>query len=126
MERQTPEVITSSDYRLLGPVRQRQRRLTTAQVAAMAAKYEAGDTVYQLAIEYSIDRRTVSDRLKKTGVRMRFQPPPTNMIDEMVRLYGSGLSFATIGSQLRASPQTVRRYLHERGVEIRNSSERHR
>jgi len=46
LERQTPEVITSSEYQLLGPIRQRQRRLTGAQAVEMAAKYEAGASVY--------------------------------------------------------------------------------
>jgi hypothetical protein len=86
----------------------------------MACRYREGATVYQLAIDFNIDRRTASDRLKKTGVRMRLQPPPAEIIDEMVRLYESGLSFATIGKQLSASPQTIRRYVHERGVQVRH------
>jgi hypothetical protein len=80
--------------------------------------------VYQLAIEFNIDRRTASDRLKKAGVTMRLQPPPGEIIDEMVRLYESGLSFAAIGKGLCASPQTVRRYVHERGVQIRGAHRR--
>ncbi len=43
LEKQAPEVITSSDYRLNGSIRQRQRRLTEAQVGEMAAKYKAND-----------------------------------------------------------------------------------
>ena len=45
LERQTPEDHTSSDYQLLGPIRQRQRRLTEAQVGEMATRYERGTTV---------------------------------------------------------------------------------
>jgi DNA-binding CsgD family transcriptional regulator len=87
----------------------------------MACRYREGATVYQLADEFNIDRRTASDRLKKAGVKMRLQPPPDEMIDEMVRLYESGSSFATIGKQLYASPQTVSHYVQRRGVQIRNA-----
>jgi hypothetical protein len=71
LEKQAPEVITSSDYRLNGPISQRQRRLTGAQVAEMAAKYEEGATVYELAVEFGCHRATVAERLKKVGVAMR-------------------------------------------------------
>jgi hypothetical protein len=69
--------------------------------------------VYQLAIEFNIDRRTVSDRLKKAGVKVRLQPPPNAIIDDMVRLYESDLSCAIIGNELRMSPQTDSAALRE-------------
>ena len=115
---------TSLKYVRTGPIRQRQRRLSDALATEMAVRYRDGATVYQLATEFNIDRRTVSDRLKKAGVRMRLQRPTDEIIDEMVRLYESGLSFATVGLQLFASPQTVRRYVHERGVRIRDARRR--
>jgi hypothetical protein len=80
--------------------------------------------VYQLAIEFNIDRRTASERLKRAGVTMRLQPPPNEFIDEMVRLYDSGLSLAAIGKELCASPQTVRHYVYERGVRVRDAHRR--
>ena len=106
--RQTPEVITSSDYQLLGPIRQRQRRLTTAQVAEMAAKYEAGATVYELAADFGCHRTTVADRLKKSGIEMRLQSPSPNAIESMVQLFKSGLSPQEIGEQLGFCANTVR------------------
>jgi AraC-like DNA-binding protein len=74
-ERQTPKVITSSDYQLLGPIRQRQRRLTEAQVTEMSKRYEEGATVYELAAEFGCHRTTVAARLKETGVQMRLLSP---------------------------------------------------
>ena len=47
LEKQASEVVTSSDYRLHGSIRLRQRLLTGAQVVEMAAKYETGTTVYE-------------------------------------------------------------------------------
>jgi hypothetical protein len=112
---------TSLKYERTGPIRQRQRRLSDAQATQMACRYREGATVYQLATEFNIDRRTISDRLKRVGIKMRFQPPPDEMIDKMVRLYESELSFATIGKQLCASPLTIRHYVHQRGVRIRDA-----
>src|ERR1039458_2488264 len=82
-ERQTPEDITSSDYELLGPIRQRQRRLTKASVIEMAVRYEEGASVYDLATEFGCHRTTVAERLKKLGIVMRLQSPGAVTIDSM-------------------------------------------
>jgi len=114
LERQTREVITSSDYRLSGPIRQRQRRLTEAQVAEMSTKYEAGATVYELAVEYGCHRATVAERLKKAGIMMRGQSPNPEEIDSMARLVASGLSPEAVGKQLGFCANTVRNCLRGR------------
>jgi hypothetical protein len=80
--------------------------------------------VYELAAEFGCHRATVAERLKKAGVKMHLQSPPDATIDEMARLYELGLSFATIGKQLCASPQTVRRYVNGRGIPIRTARSR--
>ncbi len=117
---QTPEVHTASDYQLLGPIRQRQRRLTEAQVSEMVARYESGATVYELAAEFGCHRTTVAARLKKAGIAMRFQSPTSAAIDSMVRLYGSGLSLLEVGKQLGLCANTVRNCLRGRPIEARN------
>ena len=114
LERQTPEVITSSDYQLLGPISQRQRRLTAAQVAEMTVRYESGATVYQLAAEFGCHRATVAERLKKAGVVLRGQRPTPEAIDSMANLIASGLSPQAVGKQLGFCANTVRNCLRER------------
>jgi DNA-directed RNA polymerase specialized sigma24 family protein len=114
LERRTPEVITSSDYQLLGSIRQRQRRLTEAQVVEIATKYEAGATVYDLATEFGCRRTTVAERLKKAGIVMRGQSPTPDVIDSIVHLYESGLSFQEVGKQLGYCSNTVRSCLRKR------------
>jgi len=86
LERQTTEDITSSDYQLLGPIRQRQRRLTGAQVSELAERYKEGATVYELAAEFGCNRTTIAERLKKAGIPMRRQSPTSEAIDSMLRL----------------------------------------
>ncbi len=118
LENQTLEVITSSDYRLNGSIRQRQRRLTEAQVAEMATIYEAGATVYELAAEFGCHRATVAERLKKAGVVLRGQPPTPEAIDSMANLIASGLSPQAVGKQLGFCANTVRNCLRERHIRL--------
>jgi len=113
LEGQARSDSTVSDYQLLGPIRQRQRRLNEAQVAEMTTKYKAGATVYELATEFGCHRATVAQRLKKAGVVMRLQSPEVVAIDSMERLYRSGLLYSEIGRQLGYSANTVRKYLRE-------------
>ncbi|MFZ1062008.1 MAG: hypothetical protein WAN30_00865 [Acidimicrobiales bacterium] len=116
LEKQALEVITSSDYRLNGSIRQRQRRLTEVQVAEMAEKYKAGATVYELAAEFGCHRLTVAERLKKSGISMRGQSPTSEEIDAMVKLHASGISPVEIGKQIGFCANTVRNSL--RGPQI--------
>ena len=108
LEKQAPEAITSSDYRLNGSIRQRQRRLTEAQVADMVAKYKAGATVYELAAEFGCHRATVAERLKKSGIVMRGQSPASEVIDSMELLCATGMSSQEIRKQLGFCANTVR------------------
>ena len=80
----------------------------------MAAKYEAGATVYELAAEFGCHRTTVAERLKKAGIVLRGQSPTPEIIDSMVLLCVSGLSFQEVGNQLGFCANTVRNCLRGR------------
>jgi transposase-like protein len=87
----------------------------------MTTRYLEGATVYELAVEFDICRSNVSERLKENGVRMRLSPPNEEQICEMVQLYESGLSLAEVGKRVGVSIGTVKRYVCERGVHIRDA-----
>ena len=71
---------TLPDYQLPDKIRQRQRRLTQAQADELAAQYEKGATVYQLAAQFGCHRTTVAERLKKAGIRMRRDGPTLDQL----------------------------------------------
>lgn len=107
-------------------LRQRQKRLTGVEVERTVARYSEGATVYELAGEFGIERRTVAVRLKAAGVVMRRQAPSAEQVAEMVRLYESGLSLERVGERSGFSTKTVLNYLRTEGVRTRDSHRRER
>lgn len=101
-------------------------RLNAAQLDQLVQSYRAGATVYDLAALFSIDRRTVSMHLKRQGEQLRRRPPPADLINEMVRMYRSGLSLARVSEGVGVSAGTVLRQLNDRGVTTRDTHGRPR
>ena len=118
---------TNQDHSLMKrPHRQRllparAPRLTEPQVVGLVASYHSGATIYELADEFDIDRRTVSARLKRQGVRLRLKSPTAADVDDMVRLYKSGLSLVKVGLRTGFVARTVQRSLWARGLRLRDS-----
>lgn len=92
----------------------------------MVARYNEGATVYELAGEFGIERRTAAVRLKGAGVAMRRQPARAEQVAEMVRLYESGLSLAKVADRTGFSSKTVLNYLRAEGVQLRDTHGRAR
>ncbi len=98
----------------------RAKRLNDTELARLVDRYESGATVYELASVFAIDRRTVSIHLKQQGVIMRLQPPAEDTVEEMIRLYVSGLSLEKVGQLVNVSADSVLNYLRKRGVDTRD------
>ncbi|TAN22205.1 MAG: hypothetical protein EPN30_09150 [Actinomycetota bacterium] len=67
----------------------RAKRLNDPQLVRLVELYKAGSSVYQLADQFGIDRRTVSIRLKEQGMVMRHQSP-NELADEKIHMCPSG------------------------------------
>ena len=104
----------------------RPTRLTDAQIVRLVERYRAGATVYDLAPEFGIDRRTVSAQLKRQGIRLRLHSPTAADVDQMVLLYQSGLSLAKVGLHTGFVARTVQRSLWSRGLQLRDTHGRER
>ncbi|MCR6487337.1 helix-turn-helix domain containing protein [Amycolatopsis sp. OK19-0408] len=110
------------------PKRSKQRRakrLSDQQVGELTAAYQAGDTVYDLAERFKINRKTVSGILHRAGVQIRGRLTP-DQIDEAARLYAAGWSLARVGAMLGTTANTVRARLVERGARTRDTQGRER
>jgi AraC-like DNA-binding protein len=101
-------------------------RLTAGQLARLVERYQSGATVYDLAAEFGMHRATVARRLKGAGVTLRLHGPTSANIDNMVRLYASGLSLVAVGERLGFTAETVRHYIQARGVQTRDTHGRDR
>lgn len=90
---------------------QSQRRLRSEAVDALIEGYLAGRTVYELAAEFGINRRTVSEHLHRRRVPMRRRGLSAVQKKEAIRLYEQGWSLARIGARFKVHPGTVRNHL---------------
>lgn len=72
MVEQGPQSVASGPF---PGTRQVQKRLDAASVDALVDGYVSGQTVYELAAEFGIERRTLSAHLYRRGVPMRRHRP---------------------------------------------------
>lgn len=101
--------------------RQVQHRLTANETEALIAKYRAGASIRDLAVEFRCGPTTVRKKIKAAGLTLPLTPPTKVQIDEMVRLYESGLSLARTGQRVGFTSKTVQKYLRGRGVRVRDT-----
>ena len=79
-----------------------------ASIDALVDGYLAGETVYELAAEFGIERRTVSAHLHRRGVPMRRRGLSLAQKEEAFALRDRGWSLAQIGARFDVAPGTVR------------------
>lgn len=102
-------------------IKQRQRRFTAEEELAVVAEYRAGGTVYTLAKKYGCHRTTISRILKSHDVELANAPTEPETVDEIVRLYESGLSMDATATRTGVSAKTVFNCLRKRDVRTRNA-----
>ena len=87
--------------------RRAQKRLDAASVDALVDGYLGGQTVYELASEFGIERRTVSAHLHRRGVPMRRRGLALAQKEEALTLRDRGWSLAKIGARFDVAPGTI-------------------
>lgn len=100
------------------------RQLEPDQVQELIEGYQAGATVYNLAKQFHIDRRTVGKHLRAQGVDTK---PPGLHPDDVptaAELYRSGWSLVRIANKFETNASTVWKRLREAGVAMRKPHER--
>jgi DNA invertase Pin-like site-specific DNA recombinase len=105
---------------------QRAWQLSNDQIQQLIAGYQSGSTVYELADQFGIDRKTVSRILRRHDIPMRRTGLLPEQIDEATRLYEDGWSTAQIAAHLHTDQRTVQRRLSERHVTMRDTHGRPR
>ncbi len=95
------------DVRAPADVPARHRRLSPDQRAELVAQYQAGETVYELGERFGINRKTISEMLKREGVRLRYRSIEPEEHAEVIRLYESGFSLAAVGEVFGVNAGTI-------------------
>lgn len=90
------------------------------------ARYKAGATLREVAVDLGLSRPRLSSLLRARGVRLRRRSPSEAEVDEMRRRYAAGESLERIGSGLGFSAGTVRGWLLTEGMVMRDSHGRQR
>lgn len=108
------------------PKPRRARQLDADQVQELIARYKAGATVYELGDRFGIERRTVSNILRRHEVPTRRRGLSPEQVDDAIHLYNLGWSLARVGGHLGVDHTTVLTKLRERGVPTRDSHGRPR
>lgn len=121
-----PSLDVPEPTRVKGARPGRVRKLGEAQVQKLIAGYQAGSTVYELGAQFGIERRTVSDVLRRHGVPMRRRGLSPEQVEEAIHLYNLGWSLARVGRHFGVDHVTVLNKLRERGIPRRDSHGRPR
>jgi transposase len=108
------------------PTRPRQRRFRDADLHDLAAAYDAGATVKELAATFGVHRNTVTLGLDRQGVTRRPRSLTLAQVERAVELYAEGWSVARIGDTLDVWGSTVLRALQKAGVRLRDPQGRER
>lgn len=100
------------------------KRLHPDTLRQLTADYEAGRSTTWLMATYGLGKGTVLNLLEQHGVKMRGQGISEDQVEDVVRLYRSGLSLMRLSRQLDCSAETVRQVLLGAGVTLRKRWER--
>ena len=101
-------------------------QLNKGQISHLLERYQAGASVYALAAEFRIDRRTVSDHLHRHGVPLRLTPVTDEQAAVVASLYREGLSTAQVAIQVHRDPAVIYRTLKRVGIPTRDTHGRPR
>lgn len=95
-------------------------RLTSADQADIAARYQQGCSSRQLAETYAISKTSVVILLREAGVPIRRQGLGNCQANNIIKYYAAGASLSAIGKVYGVSADTVRKLLLKQGITLRN------
>lgn len=114
------EIVPSGGSNNKARTKQVQRRLRSVEVSQLIAAYLDGMSARDLAAEFGIARTTVTNTMKRHGVRLHHPALLPHELDQAAELYRSGLPLTAIGERLGVDPSTVWRSFKREGVQMRD------
>lgn len=106
---------SDSTYNIKTEIKQQQKHLSNKEISEIVVKYSSGISTYELAKEYGCHRRTISDNLKKQGIKVTNQLMERKGVVELViQMYSEYIKPADIAKAVRINVDSVRKILKER------------
>ena len=103
---------SDSTYNIKTEIEQQQKHLSNNEVLEIISKYKAGKSTYELAKEYGCHRRTISDNLKKRGIKVTNQLMERKGVVELVmQMYSEYYKPADIAKAVGINVDSVRKIL---------------
>lgn len=102
----------------------RQTSITPALRAELAARYEAGATIRELAAWSGAHRQTVVRHLARAGVELRRLGLTGEQAQNARDLYVEGSTLVEIAARLSVAASTIRSCLLRQGVRLRTAARR--
>ncbi|MBN9151531.1 MAG: helix-turn-helix domain-containing protein, partial [Micrococcales bacterium] len=101
---------TAPDYEPERLIRQEQKRLKRAEIAALIVDYRGGMSTYQLAAKWQINRHSVSAILNREGVERRSNAVKLTEAEliEAEALYAEGWSMNALAERYGVDPKTMK------------------
>lgn len=87
------------------------RILNTDEIDQLVAGYESGKTLHDLASEFGCHHRTVANRLKKRGVKIRVSHTDKETEEEILHLYQSIGTYKGTARRIGVHPAVVKRVI---------------
>ena len=105
-------------------ITQQQKNLSELEIQTICERYRNGASSYELAKEFGCHRRTISDTLKRNGVKVSHQAATKpELVKRVIELYAEMKTPKEVGAIVGIGGDTVRKVLKENGIYIRKSWE---
>lgn len=95
-------------------------RLGSTVVAQLVADYQAGQPTTALMKTYGLGKGSVLRLLRANGVQLRHQSMADDEVQQVIQLYGQGLSLARVGERFDRDASYIALVLERAGVPRRD------
>jgi len=116
------EMFPNGDPKVKLRTKQVQHRLRPTEVEELVSAYRAGTNVRELSAKFNVHRSTITNLMKRHGVRLRYPAFLPDELEEVISLYRSGHSVAAVGRHFGVNARTAWMYLSRENVQMRNTN----
>jgi len=104
---------------IVNKIKQEQKHLNEEEIKRIIDEYKSGKSTYKIAEQFGCHRHTVSDTLKRNGVKITYCKDETLDTKSVLFLYEEKNTLKQIAERYKTTPKVISRCLRKNGVVIR-------